>query len=121
MCSECRPVDVALAYLHAFTIDSSAVHEVQVNGFRSEQFHGFGERQTQEVRGQDGVVLPVHQAAAPEGRNMHIKLPASITRPTTEPRTRSSQRDKHPARDLKSTGRTNLSRRPTAAPRRGGY
>ncbi|NUW35526.1 hypothetical protein HTZ77_29445 [Nonomuraea sp. SMC257] len=52
---------------------------------------------------------------------MHIKLPASITQTRTDHRTPSSHRDEHPARDLRPTGRTHPSRRPTAAPRRGGY
>ncbi|MGN9846735.1 hypothetical protein ACTMTI_52420 [Nonomuraea sp. H19] len=52
---------------------------------------------------------------------MHIKLPASITPAKTDHQAPSSHRNEHPARDLKPTGRTNLSRRPTAAPRRSGY
>ncbi|MER6949552.1 hypothetical protein ABT294_36620 [Nonomuraea sp. NPDC000554] len=52
---------------------------------------------------------------------MHIKLPAPINRAKTNRQARSPHRHEHPARDLKPTGRTNLSRRPTAAPRRGGY
>ncbi|MGA5764894.1 hypothetical protein [Nonomuraea bangladeshensis] len=50
---------------------------------------------------------------------MHIKLPLSLTpKRDTEPTTR----DPRPAvRDFKPTHRTNLSRRPTAAPRRTGY
>ncbi|GAA3257890.1 hypothetical protein [Nonomuraea helvata] len=52
---------------------------------------------------------------------MHIKLPASINQAGTDHRSRSSHRHEHPARDLKPTVRTNLSRRPTAAPRRSGY
>lgn len=52
---------------------------------------------------------------------MHIKLPASINQAKTDRQARSSHRHEHPARDLKPTGRTNPSRRPTAAPRRSGY
>jgi hypothetical protein len=52
---------------------------------------------------------------------MHIKLPASIGQAKTAHMAGSPQRHEHPARDLKPTGRTNTSRRPTAAPRRGGY
>ncbi|SPL92911.1 unnamed protein product [[Actinomadura] parvosata subsp. kistnae] len=52
---------------------------------------------------------------------MHIRLPASITPSKTDPQSRSSHRHEPPARDLKPTGRPTLSRRPTAAPRRGGY
>ncbi|MFG1617837.1 hypothetical protein [Nonomuraea wenchangensis] len=50
---------------------------------------------------------------------MHIKLPLSLTpKRDTEP----PARDPRPTtRDLKPTHRTNLSRRPTAAPRRTGY
>ncbi|WP_165974738.1 hypothetical protein [Nonomuraea deserti] len=52
---------------------------------------------------------------------MHIKLPASIDQARADHRPRSPHRHEHPARDLKPTGRTILSRRPTAAPRRRGY
>ncbi len=50
---------------------------------------------------------------------MHIKLPLSLPpKRDTEP----PARDPRPTtRDLKPTHRTNLSRRPTAAPRRTGY
>ncbi|MET7459651.1 hypothetical protein [Nonomuraea sp. NPDC005501] len=52
---------------------------------------------------------------------MHIKLPAAINQAKTDHLPRSPHQHEHPARDLKPTGRTNLSRRPTAAPRRSGY
>ncbi|MEV0826997.1 hypothetical protein [Nonomuraea rubra] len=52
---------------------------------------------------------------------MHIKLPATLNQPKTDDQSRSSHRHEHPARTLKPTARTNLSRRPTAAPRRSGY
>ncbi|MFB4276313.1 hypothetical protein ACBJ59_13560 [Nonomuraea sp. MTCD27] len=52
---------------------------------------------------------------------MHIKLPALTDQARTNRQTRSPHRVEHPARDLKPTGRTNPSRRPTAAPRRSGY
>ncbi|GGT42765.1 hypothetical protein ACFFV7_39010 [Nonomuraea spiralis] len=52
---------------------------------------------------------------------MHIKFPATITQAKAEHQARSPHRHDQPARDLKPTGRTNLSRRPTAAPRRSGY
>ncbi|MFI7636743.1 hypothetical protein [Nonomuraea sp. NPDC049400] len=52
---------------------------------------------------------------------MHIKLPTSITQTKTDHHARSPHHPAHPARDLKPTSRTNLSRRPTAAPRRSGY
>ncbi|GAA4534649.1 hypothetical protein [Nonomuraea ferruginea] len=52
---------------------------------------------------------------------MHIRLPATITQVKTEHQTRSPHRHDQPTRDVKPTGRTNLSRRPTAAPRRSGY
>ncbi|WP_433515436.1 hypothetical protein ACQP2T_07325 [Nonomuraea sp. CA-143628] len=52
---------------------------------------------------------------------MHIKLPASITWAKNDHQARSPHRHEHLARDLKPTGRTNPSRRPTAAPRRSGY
>ncbi|MEU1721075.1 hypothetical protein ACNF49_41735 [Actinomadura sp. ATCC 39365] len=52
---------------------------------------------------------------------MHIKLPATITQAKSGQQARSPHRHDQPARDLKPTGRANLSRRPTAAPRRGGY
>ncbi|MFI6483681.1 hypothetical protein ACIBH1_37540 [Nonomuraea sp. NPDC050663] len=52
---------------------------------------------------------------------MRIKLPAAITQAKGEHQTGSPHRRDQPARDLKPTGQANLSRRPTAAPRRGGY
>lgn len=52
---------------------------------------------------------------------MHIKLPATLTQAKTEHQAQSPHPHDQPARDVKPTGRTNLSRRPTAAPRRGGY
>ncbi|UBU12499.1 hypothetical protein [Nonomuraea gerenzanensis] len=52
---------------------------------------------------------------------MHIKLPPLTTQPGPSRPTPSPHRHEPPARDLKPTGRTNLSRRPTAAPRRSGY
>ncbi|MFG3439254.1 hypothetical protein ACGF0J_18575 [Nonomuraea sp. NPDC047897] len=52
---------------------------------------------------------------------MQIKLPATITQARAERQARSPHRHDQPARDLKPTVRTDLSRRPTAAPRRGGY
>ncbi|MDF5755106.1 hypothetical protein [Spongiactinospora sp. TRM90649] len=52
---------------------------------------------------------------------MHIKLPPTITQAKTGHQARAPRRHDQPDRDLKPTGRTNLSRRPTAAPRRAGY
>ncbi|WP_433259464.1 hypothetical protein ACQPYK_50335 (plasmid) [Streptosporangium sp. CA-135522] len=52
---------------------------------------------------------------------MHIKLPTMITQAKAEHQARSPHRHDQPTRDLKPTGRTDLSRRPTAAPRRSGY
>ncbi|MER5420495.1 hypothetical protein [Streptosporangium roseum] len=52
---------------------------------------------------------------------MHVKLPISITQAKPGHQDRSQSRREHPARDLKPMGRTNPSRRPTAAPRRSGY
>ncbi|GIN03822.1 hypothetical protein [Planomonospora venezuelensis] len=52
---------------------------------------------------------------------MRIKLPASIGPARPDQQARSPRRHDHPARDLKPTGRTDLLRRPTAAPRRSGY
>ncbi|MGP3965470.1 hypothetical protein ACTWPT_56930 [Nonomuraea sp. 3N208] len=52
---------------------------------------------------------------------MPIKLPASITQTKAGHQAQSPHRHEHPARDLKPTVRTDLSRRPTAAPRRSGY
>ncbi|GAA2364809.1 hypothetical protein GCM10010404_18970 [Nonomuraea africana] len=40
---------------------------------------------------------------------MHINLPATITQAKTEHQARSPHRHDQPARDLKPTGRTNLS------------
>ncbi|MDP4507545.1 hypothetical protein [Nonomuraea turcica] len=52
---------------------------------------------------------------------MHFKLSALNDQAKTNRQARSPHRHEHPARDLKLTGRTNPSRRPTAAPRRSGY
>ncbi|MEV0195054.1 hypothetical protein [Nonomuraea sp. NPDC050691] len=52
---------------------------------------------------------------------MHIKLPSSIDQPKPDRRAGSPHRHELPARDLKPTGRSHPSRRPTAAPRRSGY
>ncbi|MFI7461440.1 hypothetical protein [Nonomuraea sp. NPDC049646] len=56
---------------------------------------------------------------------MRIKLPATITQARSGRPARSPERHDQQPRDLKPAGRltgpANLSRRPTAAPRRGGY
>ncbi|WP_169789122.1 hypothetical protein [Nonomuraea candida] len=52
---------------------------------------------------------------------MRIKLPASLDQAKATGRKGAPLRHEHPARDLKPTVRTDLSRRPTTAPRRGGY
>ncbi|WP_188191979.1 hypothetical protein [Nonomuraea sp. SYSU D8015] len=52
---------------------------------------------------------------------MHVKLPASITQAKAGHQAQSPDRHERPSRDVKPTVRTNLSRRPTAAPRRSGY
>jgi hypothetical protein len=52
---------------------------------------------------------------------VNIQLPASITQAKTGDPAPSSHRRTQPTRDLRSTGRSDLSRRPTAAPRRSAY
>ncbi|GAA0939791.1 hypothetical protein [Nonomuraea longicatena] len=52
---------------------------------------------------------------------MNIKLPASITQAKTGDPARSSHQRAQPVRELRPTVRTDLSRRPSAAPRRSAY
>ncbi|MFI6392008.1 hypothetical protein ACIBHY_11360 [Nonomuraea sp. NPDC050547] len=52
---------------------------------------------------------------------MRIKLPSSITGTTTEQADGRAAKREHAVRAIQPTGRANLSRRPTAAPRRSSY
>ncbi|MFI6501227.1 hypothetical protein [Nonomuraea typhae] len=52
---------------------------------------------------------------------MRIKLPASITGTTVEQAKDQHGKRAHAVREIQPTGRANLSRRPTAAPRRSSY
>ncbi|WP_181019721.1 hypothetical protein [Nonomuraea typhae] len=52
---------------------------------------------------------------------MRIKLPASITGATAEQAKGKHGKREHAVREIQPTGRANLSRRPTAAPRRSSY